>query len=387
MPAIRARSRAHIPAFPTTFDPASAGSGTHTVTYTIAPYGCVMTATQNVVVNRIPVITNVVAPSVCPEQPLAFDAVPNTYASYQWTIDGVLTTETGSKFVYDKPKTSGQTINISVVAVSDQGCQSIPFVAQTEVKIIPFIQLNPQPIYCVAKEGTKINWMHLVTASDNQVRWFETEDSQTPFLPAFIDQSVAGINTAYAMAISNNGCLSSERVKVSLTIHENPVLDRIDTSDLDNIKAFVSGGEAPYTYHIEGMSGGTDGEIHLGALSIGKHNLFVIDQKGCQLDEVIPMLKVRMIPDPYFSPNGDGQGNDRWYITNIERYVDDDVTIQIFDRTGKELAYYTAHDFIAARGWDGKFNGRSLPSTDYWYMIKVGKLDNESMTGHFTLKR
>ena len=39
-----------------------------------------------------------------------------------------------------------------------------------------------------------------------------------------------------------------------------------------------------------------------------------------------------------------------------------------------------------AGGWDGTYNGRPLPSTDYWYVINVPEI-RQQFTGHFTLIR
>ena len=41
----------------------------------------------------------------------------------------------------------------------------------------------------------------------------------------------------------------------------------------------------------------------------------------------------------------------------------------------------------SASGWDGNYNGHQMPSTDYWYYIRDGKLKGGSRSGHFILKR
>lgn len=35
--------------------------------------------------------------------------------------------------------------------------------------------------------------------------------------------------------------------------------------------------------------------------------------------------------------------------------------------------------------WDGTYNGKLLPASDYWFNALT--TDNESISGHFTLKR
>jgi gliding motility-associated-like protein len=58
-------------------------------------------------------------------------------------------------------------------------------------------------------------------------------------------------------------------------------------------------------------------------------------------------------------------------------------TLQIFDRFGKKLCDMKAADMDA---WDGTYNGRDLPSTDYWYEIQIDEID-KTYIGHFTLIR
>src|SRR5690606_33668146 len=80
-------------------------------------------------------------------------------------------------------------------------------------------------------------------------------------------------------------------------------------------------------------------------------------------------------PDPYMSPNGDGLGNEKFVIYNIERYPDNEVII--YNRWGNEV--YTT------KGYDNKdnaFNGTSnkgmlansnSPLVDgvYYFIIKT----------------
>lgn len=85
-----------------------------------------------------------------------------------------------------------------------------------------------------------------------------------------------------------------------------------------------------------------------------------------------------VVPDLYFTPNADGV-HDRWEIANIGCFGH---KVVIFDRFGKELCAWS-NNFD---GWDGTYLGKPMPSTDYWYSIRLlphGKI----YTGHFTLAR
>jgi gliding motility-associated-like protein len=81
----------------------------------------------------------------------------------------------------------------------------------------------------------------------------------------------------------------------------------------------------------------------------------------------------------FFTPNGDGI-NDFWQIENSS--VEPNMNIQIYDRYGKLIIQFDA----LSKGWDGTFNGLTLPSSDYWFRIIRPNL-GIIYKGHFTLKR
>ena len=326
------------------------------------------------------------ATSVCPEETLTAVATPGNLASYQWTVNTVPdTVQTGSIYTYQDIKSQTEQILFEVRAESNEGCVSDPVQTTVVIKTIPTIALTPQPVFCVEEYGTRIRWRDLVTAGTHTVKWYADENAQTPILPQDIDQSLPGTHTLYATAVSTNGCVSDVvPMPVTVTVNENPVLDRIDTASLTNIEIMITGGTRPYNWDINGMSGKTERIIEVGFLPLGRHRLLVIDKNGCVLDALIPILKAQLIPDQYFTPNGEGNiETEIWTIKNLDYYLEDGVTIHIFDRTGKELLRQSAHEF---NGWDGRFNGKNMPSTDYWYLITIDKL-GERLTGNFTLKR
>jgi gliding motility-associated-like protein len=88
----------------------------------------------------------------------------------------------------------------------------------------------------------------------------------------------------------------------------------------------------------------------------------------------------------FFTPNGDGI-NDTWNIEGIGTL--NDPTVFIFDRYGKLLKQLDE----TSPGWDGTFNGRPMPASDYWFRLEYsGGLANDApsvniLKSHFTLKR
>ena len=99
------------------------------------------------------------------------------------------------------------------------------------------------------------------------------------------------------------------------------------------------------------------------------------DKNGCGV--VSKQILVLDYPR-FFTPNGDGF-NDFWKIIGIDEFP---VTkIYIYDRFGKLLKQISPE----GQGWDGIYNGKNLPASDYWFTIAFK--DGRTFKGHFTLKR
>ncbi len=81
------------------------------------------------------------------------------------------------------------------------------------------------------------------------------------------------------------------------------------------------------------------------------------------------------------TPNSDGYF-DTWHISGVKTLAG--TTISIFDRYGKRMTYLTSN----SEGWDGTYNGRKMPSNDYWFVADVVKNDKTfQVKGHFALRR
>ena len=80
-------------------------------------------------------------------------------------------------------------------------------------------------------------------------------------------------------------------------------------------------------------------------------------------------------------PGGDGI-NDVWKPKNLDNNVN--ARFYIFDRYGRRVALLKSGE-----GWDGNYDGRSLPAGDYWYIIEVNDelYDKREFYGNFTLFR
>ena len=111
----------------------------------------------------------------------------------------------------------------------------------------------------------------------------------------------------------------------------------------------------------------------------GTHNLYVRDNNSC-VEKTISFeitTNVNYSIPLYFTPNSDGK-HDYW---KVQGFLNSIRNITIFNRYGKLLKSLSPN----SEGWDGSFNGKSLNSDDYWYVITLNS--GETLKGHFALKR
>ena len=146
----------------------------------------------------------------------------------------------------------------------------------------------------------------------------------------------------------------------------------------EHIIESVAIGTGDYEYSLDDGPWQLDGTFI--DVSAGLHTITVRDLNGCG----IGTKTVLVIDYPrFFTPNGDGY-NDTWQIIGIDTRPLS--KIYIFDRYGKLLKQLSP----LSEGWDGTYNGRALPATDYWFTVQYEEPGTEiikTFRAHFSLKR
>lgn len=168
-------------------------------------------------------------------------------------------------------------------------------------------------------------------------------------------------------------CSSTKTFNIFLS---NPAsITKIQTSDwtdYNNMISVVVIGIGNYEYSLDGIHY-QDSPSFFG-LESGNYSVYVHDKNEC--GTVKQDVFLLMYPR-YFTPNNDTY-NDFWKIKFSE--FESELTIELFDRNGKLLK-----ELGSRNGWDGTFNGKELPATDYWFKVTRG--NGKVYRGHFTLKR
>ena len=153
-----------------------------------------------------------------------------------------------------------------------------------------------------------------------------------------------------------------------------------DLSDSNDVEVVVLGGGS-YEYSVNG--GSFQDSPVFRDLPPGENSLVVNDKNGCGTTEPIPFLVIGY--PKFFTPNGDGI-NDTWNVQGLQALADP--VVFVFDRYGKLLKQMDE----TSPGWDGTFNGRQLPASDYWFRLEYGRVEGSEVTenvlrSHFSLKR
>lgn len=212
-----------------------------------------------------------------------------------------------------------------------------------------------------------------------------------------VDQSLGSGPSATEMVVSspNSGrffvdittSFGNVTDDILITYYGMPVLDRVDLlnsnlsldPDMNNIEIIVDG-DGDYEFAING--GEFQDDPVFNNVPPGINTVIINDKNGCGTTEPLEFLVVGY--PKFFTPNSDG-ANDTWNIKGIETLTNP--LVYVFDRYGKLLAQLNA-----SADWDGTLNGKSLPSSDYWFRLEYDEQENGILVArctraNFSLKR
>lgn len=383
----------------------------------------------------IPTITSSTPDTNCGSGTIVLQATSDG-GTIHWydTISGGSVLGTGNSF-----STNLNTTTIFYADPFEPGCANAIRTAVTAtINEIPVVTVPvPQPI-CSGNQAT-------ISASTTAgtVYWYnvETGGSSIGSGNSFTTQPLTGDTIFYVDAI-NNGCSSGNRIPVTITVNQNPVLGQdLTINDCAVNTVTLDAGISGMTYN---WSNGETSQI----ISVNTQNQYfviVTDPNNCsstrnynvilhnapeitnvtvlgntativtvengnyefsingsdfQLSNVFNNLvggnyvaTVRetngcgedqmdfwiIVCPSFFTPNGDGY-NDFWEVNGIELYPE--ASAEIYDRYGRLITILNAMN----PSWNGTFNNKLLPSDDYWYCFRASK-NAKPVKGHFALKR
>ncbi len=242
---------------------------------------------------------------------------------------------------------------------------------KTKIYVDKPISLDP-PTDTTLCEGSSVT---ITTDANNGYHYVWTVDGDTLSTSSkmtYKEDKSADVK----LEASKGGC--SESYDFGINVVPTPHIVSVEESGANAFEVAAEGGSGAYMFDF---GDGYQPSSTLSPATYGRtYKVKVKDELGCESDTTIKTPVYELEFPVSFTPNGDGE-NDVWEINNIDKYPG--ATVKIFDRFGKKLCDMKAAEMDA---WDGTYNGRDLPSTDYWYEINIDEID-KTYIGHFTLIR
>ena len=251
------------------------------------------------------------------------------------------------------------------------------------VNELPFFSLEASYMGCENANGSEVvdSLMEInLPESEYDFEWYDPAGTLVATTSSYFP-TMAGTYTA---TVTNEltGCQYSTTTEVytSATAVVSAAVTTLAFAQEHVIQATATG-IGDYEFRLDTGPWQLDGTFN--NVSPGLHTVYVRDLNGCG----IGTATVLVVDYPrFFTPNGDGY-NDTWHIIGADLHpglVASD--IYIFDRYGKLLKKLDPQ----GEGWDGTYNGRPMPSTDYWFTIEyqIPALNvTRRFRAHFSLKR
>tara|TARA_R110002167_G_scaffold103346_10_gene267407 strand:- start:1835 stop:3640 length:1806 start_codon:yes stop_codon:yes gene_type:complete len=272
------------------------------------------------------------------------------------------------------PTQSGtQTIYVRVASVDNPNCFDVSEQFQLINLETPTLDF-PTEAYLCGNGSVDIGYQ--VAPANYSFLWDTGET--TPG----ISVSQAG-NYTLTATNTQSGLSCSDSKTISVVASNPPTIANIVIEDLqrNNTVTIETGTVSDFEYQLD--AGAIQQSPVFSNVDPGMHRVTVIDPYGCgAISEDIIVVGF----PKYFSPNNDGR-NDNWYISGVENL--DSAEVFIYDRFGKLMKYIGINDI---NGWDGTWNGKPLPESDYWF--KLNYIDSNGLpatakyiNNHFSLKR
>ncbi len=218
------------------------------------------------------------------------------------------------------------------------------------------------------------------TGGDISYKW-TTADGHIVF---GANEALANIDAGgtYHLTITNttSGCASDAEVIITEDT-EVPTVNAGEDGVLQQGESIVLNSSGSGTSFIwSPISGLDDPNISAPIASpevATTYTLTVIAENGCSASDEVFVAVLEKISNS-FSPNGDGL-NEVWNIGGLEYFTDSRITI--FNRLGGKVFDSKEN---RKTSWDGAFNGKTLPTGTYFYIIRLDKSGKE-IKGHVNI--
>jgi len=262
--------------------------------------------------------------------------------------------------------------SIFVRVEDDNACFGINQVQLTVLEL-PDIEIEEQLFYCLNV------FPQTITLNAGLINNLSTDFTYSWSTGEITSEIQINQTGTYSVTVTNiNGC-SKDRT-ISILPSNIATIESIEVTDAtqNNTVTVNISGEGMYQFALDDINGPYQDSNFFENVAPGLHTVYVIDTKNnCGIVQEI----VSVIGFPkFFTPNNDSY-NDTWQVFGLSSQFQPNSVIFIYDRYGKLLKQLDPTSI----GWDGTFNGRNLPNSDYWFHVTLE--DGRVFRSHFTLKR
>ncbi|WP_162053441.1 gliding motility-associated C-terminal domain-containing protein [Pontibacter pamirensis] len=184
----------------------------------------------------------------------------------------------------------------------------------------------------------------------------------------------------YVQAMTTNGCASTGRTKVTVTVRPSTANAGEDATIMEgqSVKLQATGGTSYSWSPATNITNPTIPDPAVRPSQTTTYTVTVTSEFGCTYtDEVTVNVLPHVVPTNAITVNGDNV-NETWFIKNIEFYPN--CQVQIFTRWGNKI--YESKGY--REPWNGTHNGMPLPMASYYYIIDLG-MNEKPVAGSITL--
>ncbi|MEZ4837872.1 T9SS type B sorting domain-containing protein [Flavobacterium sp.] len=272
-------------------------------------------------------------------------------------------------------QTKTQTITAVITNLTNTNCSAVTSI-NFVVNPLPQLEDGFKEIICFGVDAITFDaGLKEGNISDFTYEWFRNDvliPNETNYNLTVDEDGV------YKVIVTNSfGCQQERTIEIvysqPATFEDIIVVDLVE----NNTVTVLVSGSGDYVYSLDSSDGLYQESNYFENVIAGIYNVYVKDLNGCGVVE--REIAVLGVPK-FFTPNGDGY-NDTWKIRGANEKYNFNSTIYIFNRFGKLIKQIGT----TGQGWDGTYNGKPLPSDDYWYSIEFE--DGRTAKGHFSLKR